>query len=96
MAKELAFVILNPYTLSKSRTGGVIARYLARTQLDLVAARMFGPSLELIDRHAEIMASSNAYSDQTRDLLVDYVKKNLSPDAQTGMPKRVMFLLFEG
>ncbi|MFT5240028.1 MAG: nucleoside diphosphate kinase [Candidatus Promineifilaceae bacterium] len=96
MAKELAFVILNPYTLSKSRTGGVIARYLARTQLDLVAARMFGPSQELIDRHAEIMASSNAYSDQTRDLLVDYVRKNLSPDAETDVTKRVMFLLFEG
>ena len=96
MAKEIAFVILNPYTLSKSRTGGVIARYLARTQLDLVAARMFAPSRELVEKQAKIMASSNAYSDETRDLLVDYVRKNFSPDPETGLPKRVMLLLFEG
>lgn len=96
MAKEIAFVILDPYTLSKSRTGGVIARYLARTHLDLVAARMFGPSQELIDRHTAIMESSSAYSNETRDLLVRYVRKNLSPDPETGHPRRVMFLLFEG
>ncbi len=96
MAKEIAFVILDPYTLSKSRTGGVIARYLARTQLDLVAARMFAPSQELVDLHAEVMATSNAYSEETRDLLVDYVRQNLSPDPDTGLAKRAMLLLFEG
>ena len=51
MAKELAFVLINPYTIAKSRTGGVIARYLARTDLDLVAARMFGPSKELVEKN---------------------------------------------
>jgi hypothetical protein len=47
MAKELAFVLINPYTVAKSRTGGVIARYISRTGLDFVAARMFAPNAEL-------------------------------------------------
>jgi len=42
MAKELAFALINPYTIAKSRTGGVIGRFMSRTGLDLVAARMFG------------------------------------------------------
>ena len=47
--KELAYVLINPYTIRKSRTGGVIARYLSRTDLKLVAARMFGPSQALAE-----------------------------------------------
>ena len=37
MASELAFVLINPYTIAKSRTGGVIGRFMSRTGLDLVA-----------------------------------------------------------
>ena len=55
MAKELAFVLINPYTVSKSRTGGVIARYISRTGLDLVAARMFAPSAELARAYAQLI-----------------------------------------
>ena len=43
MSSELAFVLINPYTIAKSRTGGVIGRFMSRTGLDLVAARMFAP-----------------------------------------------------
>ena len=35
MAEELAYVLVNPYTLFKSRTGGVLARLMSRTALDL-------------------------------------------------------------
>ena len=40
MSKELGYVLITPYTLRKSRTGGVLGRLLSRTGLDLVAARM--------------------------------------------------------
>ena len=49
MSRELAFVMINPHTLSKSRTGGVLARYIARTDLNLVAVRMVNPPQELAD-----------------------------------------------
>lgn len=49
-SQELAYVIITPYSLSKSRTGGIIARLIARTGLELVGARMFAPGRELITR----------------------------------------------
>ena len=48
MAKELAYVLIDPYTIRKSRTGGVINRLLSRGRLNLVAARMLAPSRKLI------------------------------------------------
>ena len=59
MAKELAFVLINPYTIAKSRTGGVMARFLGRTDLDLVAARMFGPSMELVGKYSELVRNAD-------------------------------------
>ncbi len=44
MAEELSYVIVTPYSIRKSRTGGIIARLISRTGLDLVAARMYAPS----------------------------------------------------
>ena len=51
MAEELAYVLITPYTIGKSRTGGVIGRIIGRTGLDLVAARMFGPSRKLVEEY---------------------------------------------
>lgn len=99
MAKELAFVLLTPYTLMKSRTGGVIGRVLVRTGLDLVAARMFGPSRELVERYAEMIRRHNDKSpadSEESGLLADYVLRSFMPDTATGKPHRVMMLLFEG
>ncbi|MCK5528387.1 MAG: nucleoside-diphosphate kinase [Kiritimatiellae bacterium] len=95
MAKELAFVMINPYTLSKSRTGGVIARCVGRTDLDLVGARMFAPSEELINEYVELIRSHEQDS-VVGQMIVDYVSKYYRPDAATGKPKRVMLLMFEG
>ena len=48
MAEELSYVIVTPYSIRKSRTGGILARLISRTGLDLVGARMFAPSAELV------------------------------------------------
>ena len=97
MAKELAFVLINPYTISKSRTGGVISRISSRTGLEFVAARLFGPSPELVGKLAEIVrAASDVPSAEERALLADYVLNNFGPDAKSGRRRRVLMLLFEG
>ena len=95
MARELAFVMINPYTLAKSRTGGVIARCVGRTDLDLVGARMFAPSEELINEYVDHLKRQEQDSD-VGQMVVDYVSKYYRPDAITGKPKRVMVLMFEG
>ncbi len=96
MAQELAFALINPYTISKSRTGGVIGRLMSRTGLELVAARMFGPSPELATRYADSLLNSNQMEPEFSRLLSGYVRKSYSPDEATGLRRRVILLLFEG
>ncbi|HEY5621079.1 MAG TPA: nucleoside-diphosphate kinase [Pontiella sp.] len=95
MSKELGYVFITPYTLRKSRTGGVIARLLSRTGLDLVAARMFGPSDELVQQYAELIRSSSDIWPEIRELLSEYIEREFSPD-EDGQVHRVLLLLFEG
>lgn len=96
MAKELAFALINPYTLRKSRTGGVIGRLMLRTGLDLVAARIFCPNQELAKRYSDQLRASADIEPGTRDILADYVLRAYSPDPKTGRGHRAMMLLFEG
>ncbi|MBN1270353.1 MAG: nucleoside-diphosphate kinase [Kiritimatiellae bacterium] len=96
MARELAFVLINPYTIGKSRTGGVIGRIISKTQLDLVAARMFGPSRELVERYAAMLRGDPDVDASVRDLLADYVLRAYMPEQSTGLRRRVLMLLFEG
>ena len=97
MAQELAYVLITPYTLNKSRTGGILARLISRTGLDLVGARMFAPSQELVTKYADLTVSANDPQDRRiQELIRDYILQNLSPDPKTGRRRRVMMLLFKG
>ena len=97
MAEQLAYVIITPYSLNKSRTGGILSRLLSRTGLELAAARMFAPSAELVKKYAEATISANDPQDRRiQELIYQYIVRNLSPDPKTGRPRRVMMLLFRG
>ncbi len=97
MSQQLAYVIITPYSLYKSRTGGILTRLITRTGLDLAGVRMFAPSAELVKEYAETIIS--AYDTQDRkvqELLRLYVLKQLAPDPKTGRRRRVMMMLFRG
>ncbi|MFA5189138.1 MAG: nucleoside-diphosphate kinase [Verrucomicrobiia bacterium] len=97
MAEELAYVLVNPYTLFKSRTGGVLARLMSRTALDLVAARVFAPSKELVEEYAATVVTKNDPQPQdVQELIRRYVLENYMPDPKTGRRKRTLMLLFQG
>ena len=96
MSKELAFALINPYTIAKSRTGGVIGRLMSRTGLDLVAARMFGPSRELVEKYAACIRNDQDLDVVERQVLSDYVLGAYMPDLRSGRRRRVLMLLFEG
>lgn len=95
MSKELGYVLITPYTLRKSRTGGVVGRLLSSTGLDLVAARMFGPSRELVTQYAGLIREDEDVWPEIRELLSEYIERELSPD-EDGQCHRVLMLLFEG
>lgn len=97
MAQELAYVIITPYSLHKSRTGGILARLITRTGLELVGARMFAPSAELVNKYSEVIVSADDPQDRRiQELIRSYILKNLSPDPKTGRRRRAMMLLFQG
>src|SRR5438477_3474837 len=97
MSQELAYVIITPYTLYKSRTGGILARLITRTGLELVGARMFAPTTELVQQYSEAIVSANDTQDRRiQELIRDYILQNLSPDPKTKRKRRAMMLLFEG
>jgi nucleoside diphosphate kinase len=97
MAQQLAYVIITPYSLHKSRTGGILSRLIMRTGLDLVGARMFAPSADLVKRYSDETISANDPQDRRiQQLIYEYIIRNLGPDAKTGRRRRVMMLLFKG
>ena len=97
MSQQLAYVIITPYSLFKSRTGGILSRLITRTGLELAAARMFAPSAELVKQYSQAIISANDPQDRrVQELIHNYILQNLSPDPKTGRRRRVMMLLFKG
>src|ERR1700690_2078277 len=94
---QLAYVIITPYSLFKSRTGGILSRLISRTGLDLAAMRMFAPRAGLVKEYAETIVSAQDPQDRRiQELLHQYVITNFSPDPKTGRRRRIMMLLFRG
>ena len=97
MSQQLAYVIVTPYSLYKSRTGGILSRLITRTGLDLAGLRMFAPSAELVKEYAEtIVSAQDSHERKIQELLKEYVLSDLAPDPKTGRRRRVMMLLFRG
>jgi nucleoside diphosphate kinase len=95
MSEELAYVLITPYTIEKSRTGGVIARLLSRSRLEFVGARMLVPTKEFIENYADnIEESASENSRHAAELLSSYVRENFAP--HNGKYHRIMLLLFKG
>lgn len=97
MAEELSYVIVTPHTLRKSRTGGILSRALSRSGLDLVAARMFAPSAELVSKYTDGLVNDDpdARHRATQELIKKYVIEKFMPD-EKGIRPRVLLLVFKG
>ncbi len=95
MSIELSYMIITPYTVLKSRTGGVIARLLARTDIELVATQIFAPTQELADWYADTLKKTvGQRNEPASQMFYDYIKRTFSP---TGDRRhRVMMLVFKG
>jgi nucleoside diphosphate kinase len=94
--EELSYAIVTSYSMRKSRTGGILARLISRTGLDLVSGRIFAPSAELVRRYAEtIVTETDTRHRATQELIRDYVLRNFAGNVN-GQRPRVLFLVFRG
>ncbi|MDC7233110.1 MAG: nucleoside-diphosphate kinase [Spirochaetales bacterium] len=95
MAEELSYILITPYTIVKSRTGGVLSRLLSRVDLELVGTQIFAPSQELAEAYAASLYKQSVDTNSSSPkLLSDFVLKTFSPS--NGRRHRVMMLLFKG
>ncbi len=96
---ELAYALVTPYTLHKSRTGGILARLLW-ANVRLVAARMYAPrpGSGFIEEYCDAI-----YDPDERDiplryqkLLIEYVLENFGKPNARGISNRLAVLIFRG
>ena len=81
--EELSYVIVTPYSMRKSRTGGIISRLISRTGLDLIRGRMFAPGSDLVRRYAETSLTETAARRRAVQAMIsDYGLKNLTVKVQ--------------
>src|SRR6476660_876725 len=94
--EELSYAIVTPYSMRKSRTGGIVSRLISRTGLDVVAGRMFAPSAELVNRYVEtIVTETQPRHRATQELIKEYVRRNFT-GMVNGQRPRVLLLVFRG
>ena len=97
MKIELTYALITPYTILKSRTGGVISRLLSRTDLEFCGAQIFAPSSDLAENYAKSIATQpeeGPAGELIRRLMSKYILRAFSPS--DGRRHRVMMLLFRG
>ncbi len=95
MQNSLSYVIVTPYTIAKSRTGGVISRLLSRLDLELVGAQIFAADEQFTTAYAAILREQHDPANSgASSLLASYVEENMGPSG--GKPHRSLLLLFRG
>src|SRR2546429_7228954 len=94
--QELSYAMVTPYSMRKSRTGGIVARLISRTGLDVVAGRMFAPGAELVKRDAEtIVTETESRHRATQEMIREYVRRDFTGKIN-GQTPRVLLLVFFG
>ena len=95
MAVELAYAMITPYSLHKSRTGGIIGRLLSLSQLDFVGVHMYAPSDTWVGQYLALLRKSDL-GNPVREAFIRYVDENLRRDNPLGLSNRCLVLLFRG
>jgi len=95
MAESLTYILITPYSILKSRTGGIIGRLLSASDLEFVGARMLSPSDGFVDEYLDSIRESPIEQD-VKAAMVEYVDKNMRRSNRLGVTNRTLLMLFRG
>jgi len=95
MPQELAHILITPYSLLKSRTGGIIGRLLAWGELELAGARLYAPDDRFVDEYLASFRGSRV-DPAILAALEQYLNQNLRPANRMGISNRTLALFFRG
>ena len=92
---DFAYVLITPYSLYKSRTGGIIGRLLSYTSLELCSIKMYAPSNAMVDDYIHSI-NKGSLSQHNKELFCKYIENNLRPNSPSNISNRCLLLLFKG
>ncbi|HUW57401.1 MAG TPA: nucleoside-diphosphate kinase [Planctomycetota bacterium] len=96
MAQELTYALITPYSLSKSRTGGIISRLLTLAEnLELIGARMYAPGDAFVDRYIATIREMDMQP-ALKAAFVDYLSENLRSTTTNPAGNRCPVLFLRG
>ena len=93
--KEHAYTLITPYSILKSRTGGIIGRILQTTGLNPCAVKMYAPSDRMVDAYLAAV-EKDSLSEHNRQLFKNYINQQLRPKNLQGISNRCLVLFLEG
>ena len=95
MESSLAYVLITPHTLRKSRTGAVLSRLLCGMKSELVGAQVVGLDEKMTESYASsIRAGKNPEEERYRTLIREYIRRGFAPS--DGRRHRALMLFFRG
>ncbi|MDR4506723.1 MAG: nucleoside-diphosphate kinase [Candidatus Brocadiaceae bacterium] len=95
MEEELTYALITPYSLLKSRTGGIIGRLFSLTDLEFVGATMFAPSNDFVEKYCATIQEQDI-KPEWRKVMIDYVNGHLRKENKFGITNRAVLLFFKG
>ena len=96
MSEELAYALITPYSLYKSRTGGIIGRLLANASWSSSPSRMFVFSDEFLDAYKKVVCAPGHGPGDRRGVAGRTSTTNLRQRTRGAILPRCMLLLFRG
>lgn len=95
MADELTYALITPYSLLKSRTGGILGRLFSLTNLEIVGATMFAPSDAFVDKYCATIEEQDI-KPAWKKVMINYINGNFRKANKFGITNRTVLLFFKG
>jgi nucleoside diphosphate kinase len=95
MADELTYALITPYSLLKSRTGGILGRLLSLTSLEFIGATMFAPSDAFVDKYC-LTIEEQDIKPAWKKVMINYINSNFRKENKFGITNRTVLLFFKG
>lgn len=95
MGDELTYALITPYSLLKSRTGGILGRLLSLINLEFIGVTMFAPSDAFVDKYCATIEEQET-KPAWKKVMINYINSNFRKQNKFGITNRTVLLFFKG
>lgn len=95
MGDELTYALITPYSLLKSRTGGILGRLLSLINLEFIGVTMFAPSDSFVDKYCATIEEQDM-KPAWKKVMIDYVNNTFRKENRFGITNRTVLLFYKG